>query len=106
MTAEPPVPPPDKNPFSFKNFVSRRVQGEDEDVIKVKKAPKKAKGKHTDPAVPFPEVGDPKNGTFSPSPCLIDYKCNFQGKIIRFLSRNLHQSSHNGLVVPPHQVND
>ena len=60
MTAEP--PPPDKNPFSFKNFVSRRVQGEDEDVIKVKKAPKKAKGKHTDPSVPFPEVGDPKNG--------------------------------------------
>ena len=66
MTAEPPVPPPDKNPFSFKNFVSRRVQGEDEDVIKVKKAPKKAKGKHTDPAVPFPEVGDPKNGEDNP----------------------------------------
>eukprot|EP00731_Ephydatia_muelleri_P026136 Em0018g236a len=64
MTAEP--PPPDKNPFSFKNFVSRRVQGEDEDVIKVKKAPKKAKGKHTDPSVPFPEVGDPKNGEDNP----------------------------------------
>lgn len=62
MTAD---QPPGKNPFSFKNFVSRRVEGDEVVVNKVKKAPKKAKDKtHSDPPVPFPEVGGPNNGLF------------------------------------------
>ena len=65
MTAE--QPPPGKNPFSFKTFVSRKAQGDDGDVTKVKKGPKKAKEKsHGDTLLPFPEVGGPKNGSFLP----------------------------------------